>query len=104
VAGAQKHQSAGHWRAISSGVQGAMTVTVGVQNAQVRAARDPDRLDSQADSPPGRTLSGRIATWTTLFSCQGAAPKGMIIGSAGLQFGLQFTLVQPGSPEYAHPA
>jgi hypothetical protein len=69
-----------------------MTVTVGVQNAQVRAVRDPDRLDSQADSPPGRTLSGHITTWTTLFSCQGAAPKGMIIRSAGLQFGLQFTL------------
>jgi hypothetical protein len=37
-----------------------------------------------------------------LFSSQGAAPTGMIIRSAGLQFGLQFTLVQPGSSEYAH--
>jgi hypothetical protein len=81
-----------------------VTVTSGAPGIQVGAIGHPLRSDSQADSPPGRTLSGDIATWTTLFSCQDAAPKGMIIRSAGLQFGLQFTLVQPGSPEYAHPA
>jgi hypothetical protein len=41
--------------------------------------------------------------WTTLFSCQGAVLPRVIIRSAGLQFGLQFTLIQPGSPEYTHP-
>src|SRR6266480_3024443 len=40
----------GHWRAISRGVVGSMTVTSGASVAQVRAVRGPDRSDSQADS------------------------------------------------------
>src|SRR5262245_713092 len=40
----------GHWRAISRGVMGAMTVNSGASVAQVRAVRGLDRSDSQADS------------------------------------------------------
>jgi len=39
----------GHWRAINPGVAGSMTVTGGASAAQVRAVRDPDLSDSQAD-------------------------------------------------------
>ena len=44
------HRATGHWRAISGGVTGSMTVTSGASVAQVRAVRGPDRSDSQADS------------------------------------------------------
>jgi hypothetical protein len=37
-------------RAISPGVTGSVTITDGASVAQVRALRNPDRLDSQADS------------------------------------------------------
>jgi hypothetical protein len=50
LASAQSDQAAGHWRAISRGVVGSMTVTSGTLDAQVRAVSDPDRSDSQADS------------------------------------------------------
>jgi len=42
-------QDVGHWRAISPGVTGSVTVTSGASAAQVRAVRDPDLPDSQAD-------------------------------------------------------
>ena len=40
----------GHWRAISLGVTGSMTVTGGASGAQVSAVRGFDLSDSQADS------------------------------------------------------
>ena len=40
----------GHWRAISPGVTGSMTVTGGASGAQVSAVRGFDLSDSQADS------------------------------------------------------
>jgi len=43
-------KAAGHWRAINPGAMGSITVTCGAPVAQVRAVRDPDRSDSQADS------------------------------------------------------
>jgi hypothetical protein len=41
--------AAGHWRAISPGVMGCLTVTSGVPDSQVGVVRGPDRSDSQAD-------------------------------------------------------
>jgi len=40
----------GHWRAISPGIERSMTVTSGTLATQVRAVRDLDLSDSQADS------------------------------------------------------
>jgi hypothetical protein len=60
---------------VSLGVVGPIAVTTGV-GCRGQAVRGPDRSDSQADIPPDSTLSERIATWTTLFSCQGAVLPG----------------------------
>jgi hypothetical protein len=40
----------GHWRAISPGATGSVTVISGASTAQLRGVRGPDRSDSQADS------------------------------------------------------
>ena len=50
LASAPSDQATGHWRAISPGITQSMTVTSGASGPQVRAVRDPDLSDSQADS------------------------------------------------------
>ena len=44
------HPAAGHRRPISPGIAGSVTITDGATAAQLRAVRDPDLSDSQADS------------------------------------------------------
>ena len=44
------HQTMGHWRAISPGAAGPLTVTGSASIAQLSAVRGPDLSDSQADS------------------------------------------------------
>jgi hypothetical protein len=57
----QKLHPAGHWRAISPGVMGCLTVTSGVPDSQVGEVKGPDRSDSQADGPQG-SAPGQAST------------------------------------------
>ena len=55
----------GHWRAISSGIGGSMTVTNGASTAQLRAVRALDRTDSQADNAGSIPVTrSRQTTWS----------------------------------------
>src|SRR5215471_18981216 len=50
LASAPSDQVTGHWRAINPSVTRSMTATGGASDPQIRAVRDPDLSDSQADS------------------------------------------------------